>query len=167
MRLNAAEQRVRDLKEAVAGIERKFAIKDQTALVKVPSGSPIRTTSITRRSLETWWSCSGVERENAQTSFRQRPSTYKISAAPTGARAAAATAAASKGAARVEICARAPRPPHAPAALRRLRRRPVRGGRAGRARRAERVPVEAALAGSAEAQRVQRAIDAAREGGGG
>ena len=33
--------------------------------------------------------------------------------------------------------------------------------------RAERVPVEAALAGSAEALRVQRAIDAASEGGGG
>ena len=33
--------------------------------------------------------------------------------------------------------------------------------------RAERVPVEAALVGSAEALRVQRAIDAASEGGGG
>ena len=43
MRLNAAEQRVRDLEGAVAGggAKRKSAAEDQAALVKVSSGSPI------------------------------------------------------------------------------------------------------------------------------
>ena len=102
--------------------------------------------------------------------FEQRPSTYKISAAPTGrARCRCCRRRIEKGAARVEIRAFV-RPGRRTLLLRcadccvdarfAAAVLAVHG-------RAERVPVEAALVGSAEAQRVQRAIDAASEGGGG
>ena len=101
--------------------------------------------------------------------FRQRPSTYKISAAPTGrARCRRCRRRIEKGATRVEIRAFV-RPGRRTLLLRCADCVDARFAAAVLAvhGRAERVPVEAALAGSAEAQRVQRAIDAASEGGGG
>ena len=101
--------------------------------------------------------------------LRQRPSTYKISAAPTGrARCRRCRCRIEKGATRVEIRAFV-RPGRRTLLLRCADCVDARFAAAVLAvhGRAERVPVEAALAGSAEAQRVQRAIDAASEDGGG
>ena len=101
--------------------------------------------------------------------FQQRPSTYTISAAPTGrARCRRCRRRIEKGATRVEICAFV-RPSRRTLLLRCADCVEARFAAAVLAvhGRAERVPVEAALVGSAEAQRVQRAIDAASEGGGG
>ena len=101
--------------------------------------------------------------------FRQRPSTYTISSAPTGrARCRRCRRRIEKGATRVEIRAFV-RPGRRTLLLRCADCVDARFAAAVLAvhGRAERVPVEAALAGSAEAQRVQRAIDAASEGGGG
>ena len=100
--------------------------------------------------------------------FRQRPSTYKISAAPTGrARCRRCRRRIEKGAARVEICAFV-RPGRRTLLLRCADCVDARFAAAVLAVHgwAERVPVEAALAGSTEARRVQRAIDAASGGGG-
>ena len=90
--------------------------------------------------------------------FRQRPSTYKISAAPTGrARCRRCRRRIEKGATRVEIRAFV-RPGRRTLLL--------RCADCVDARFAAAVPVEAALVGTAEALRVQRAIDAASGGGG-
>ena len=95
--------------------------------------------------------------------FQQRPSTYKISAAPTGR--ARCRRCIEKGATRVEICAFV-RPGRRTLLLRCADCVDARFAAAVLAvhGRAERVPVEAALVGSAEARRVQRAI--AASGGG-
>ena len=101
--------------------------------------------------------------------FEQRPSTYKISAAPTGrARCRRCHRCIEKGATRIEICAFV-RPGRRTRLLRCADCVDARFAAAVLAAhgRAERVPVEAALAGSAEALRVRDAIDAASGGGGG
>ena len=101
--------------------------------------------------------------------FRPRPSTDKISAAPTGrARCRRCRRRIEKGATRIEIRAFV-RPGRRTLLLRCADCVDARFAAAVLAvhGRAERVPVEAALAGTAEAQRVQLAIDAASEGGGG
>ena len=101
--------------------------------------------------------------------FRQRPSTYKISAAPTGrARCRCCRRRIEKGATRIEIrafvhpgrrtllfrCAACLDARFAAAVL------AAHGS-------AERVPVQSELVGSAEAQRVRDALTAASGGGGG
>ena len=98
--------------------------------------------------------------------FRQRPSRYKISAAPTArGRCCRCRRCIEKGATRVEICAFV-RPGRRTLLLRCADCVDARFAAAVLAvhGRAERVPVEAALVGSAEARRVQRAI--AASGGG-
>ena len=101
--------------------------------------------------------------------FQQRPSAYKISAAPTGrARCRRCRRRIEKGATRVEICAFV-RPGRRALLLRCADCIDQRFAAAVLAvhGRAERVPVDAALVGSAEALRVRDAIDAASGGGGG
>ena len=101
--------------------------------------------------------------------FRTQPSTYAIGVAPTGrARCRRCARRIEKGEVRVEIRAFV-RPGRRTLLFRCADCLDARFAAAVLAvhGRAERVPVEAALAGTAEAQRVQRAIDAASEGGGG
>ena len=101
--------------------------------------------------------------------FNTQPSTYAISVAPTGrARCRCCRRRIDKGVARIEIRAFV-RPGRRTLLLRCADCVDARFAAAVLAvhGRAERVPVEAALVGSAEAQQVQRAIDAASEGGGG
>ena len=100
--------------------------------------------------------------------FRAQPCTYAIGAAPTGrARCRRCNSRILKGAARIEINAFV-RPGRRTLLLRCADCVDARFAAAVLAvhGRAERVPVEAALVGSAEALRVQRAIDAASGGGG-
>ena len=101
--------------------------------------------------------------------FQQRPSTYKISAAPTGrARCRRCRRRIEKGAARVEIRAFV-RPGRRTLLFRCADCLDARFAAAVLAAHgsAERVPVEAGLVGSAGAQRVRDALAAAGEGGGG
>ncbi len=101
--------------------------------------------------------------------FQQRPSTYTISAAPTGrARCRRCHRCIEKGATRIEICAFV-RPGRRTLLLRCADCVEARFAAAVLAVHgwAERVPVEAALVGSAEAQRVRDALAAAGEGGSG
>ena len=99
--------------------------------------------------------------------FQQRPSTYTISAAPTGrARCRRCHRCIEKGATRIEICAFV-RPGRRTRLLRCADCVDARFAAAVLAAhgRAERVPVDAALVGSAEVLRVQCVI-AALSGGG-
>ena len=100
--------------------------------------------------------------------FQQRPSTYTISAAPTGrARCRRCRRRIEKGAARVEICAFV-RPGRHTLLFRCADCVDARFAAAVLAAHssAERVPVEAGLVDSAEALRVRDAIAAASGGGG-
>ena len=100
--------------------------------------------------------------------FRTQSSTYAIGAAPTGrARCRRCARRIDKGAVRIEIHAFV-HPGRRTLLFRCADCLDARFAAAVLAAhgRAERVPVEAALAGSAEALRVQRAIDAASGGGG-
>ena len=101
--------------------------------------------------------------------FRQRKSTYRISAAPSGrGRCRRCRRRIEKGATRVEVCAFV-RPGRytlllrctAPACI----DAPLSAAILSVYKTADRVPVEAALDGSAEARRVQRTIAAASGGG--
>ena len=99
--------------------------------------------------------------------FRHRPSTYTISAAPTGrARCRRCRRRIEKGAARIEICAFV-RPGRRALLLRCAACIDARFAAAVLAVHGsvERVPVEAGLVGTAEAQRVRDAIAAACGGG--
>ena len=100
--------------------------------------------------------------------FHTQPSTYAISVAPGGrARCRRCARRIDKGAVRIEICAFV-RPGRRTLLFRCTACLDARFVAAVLAvhGRAERVPVEAGLVGSAEALRVQRAIDAASGGGG-
>ena len=100
--------------------------------------------------------------------FRTRASTYKISSAPTArARCRHCRYHIKKGATRIEIYAFV-RPNRCTLLFRCAACVDARFAAAVLAAHgsADRVPVEAALVGSAEALRVQRAIDAASGGGG-
>ena len=105
---------------------------------------------------------------NSARGFRTRASTYKISSAPTArARCRRCARRIDKGAVRIEISAFV-RPGRRTPLFRCADCLDARFAAAVLAvhGRAERVPVQAGLVGSAEAQRVQRAIDAASGGGG-